>query len=183
MEKPILEVVIDILKFVNEHGISYMEEESFKNLYMVYHGASKYISSALQWLKLQGIIEHEHYLTRDYYKFNHEIDSVKAAILDEFGSNDCAEFLSEYSQPLDTFSKKCLSDENCKTVEDYKDMLLNELRMKNKTYKIHGKRFTMIDKDACDIIADTLLHIYENVFEWITIVPEGTIVKKSELIK
>lgn len=43
MEKPILEVAIDILKFVNEHGISYMEEESFKNLYMVYHGASKYI--------------------------------------------------------------------------------------------------------------------------------------------
>ena len=68
-----LNVAADILKFINEYGIHYMQEDDFIEMYHKKHldGAdARKIKNAICYLEKQGIVDKDLFLLQKYYQFN-----------------------------------------------------------------------------------------------------------------
>ena len=176
-----LNVAADILKFINEYGIHYMQEDDFIEMYHKKHldGAdTRKIKNAICYLEKQGIVEKDLFLLQKYYQFNNDAQTVKDALMKRFQDDGSTDFIVENEAFLWKFIKECFSAEKSMTLEEFNDFFYKALRKEKEEYHIDGRtvKRIYIDTQTSKALAEAVLWSFEAAG---IITLEGNLVNRS----
>lgn len=176
-----LNVAADILKFINEYGIHYMQEDDFIEMYHKKHldGADeRKIKNAICYLEKRGIVEKDLFLLQKYYQFNSDAQTVKAALMKRFQDDGSTDFIVENEAFLWKFIKECFSTEKSMTLEEFNDLFYKALRKEKEEYHIDGRtvKRIYIDIQTSNALAEVVLGSFEAAG---IITLEGNLVNRS----